>query len=807
MKFTLDWLKQYVDVPLGADELADRLTMAGLEVDSVEKIFHDLDKVCVAEIVTVRSHPDADRLVVCDVRVGDEEKQVVCGAPNAREGLVTAIALPGSVLSGPVKIKKGKIRGQVSEGMLCSARDLGISEDHSGIMELPESYESGQNLAQALGLKDILIEVDLTPNRPDCASVIGIGREVVGFCGGTLKLPVSDEDLPKFTGENVPFQVEVEASADCPRYSARLLTDVTVGSSPWWLQKRLLAVGLRPINNVVDATNFVMLETGQPLHAFDFTKLAGKKIVVRKARDGEKLVTLDGQERKLDADMLMICDAEKPVAVAGVMGGANSEVTPETTEILLESACFNPISIRRTGRQLKLGTDASFRFERGVDLQGTVRALERVVQILVDIAGAVVVENGVDACIDIKGPPVLQLRVQRTSDLLGMIFSSAELTAFLTSIEFGVEQLDDDTLAVSPPSFRVDIEREIDLVEEIARLKGYDEIPATMPNVQMSIAEEGQGRQLREQLAQVMTSLGFYEAINYSFVAENYWDMMALPEDDVLRNTVRLLNPLAEDQNVMRTTLLPGLLENVRRNVNHQVSDVRLFEIGKVFHPVDGKELPEERFRLTALLTGRRAAGSPVIHYGQETTDLLDVKGVAEMIFSQLRLPCINFGVDGHALSYHESGCVIDLSLGDRLIGQCVQISKKVLKKFGIKQDVFCLDVDFQTLVAAKKVAREFTPLAKFPHVRWDIAVLVPDFVGGGDLLQAIMTTKEPLLQQAEIFDVYRGDPIEPGKKSVAISILYRASDCTLDDETVGKAHQQIIDMVLSRFNGQLREV
>ncbi|MEA3548812.1 MAG: phenylalanine--tRNA ligase subunit beta [Thermodesulfobacteriota bacterium] len=806
MKFTLDWLKQYVDVKMTVAELADRLTMAGLEVDAVENLSHELNKVHVAEILEVRSHPDADRLVLCDVAVGDEKKQIVCGAPNAKAGMLSPLALPGAVLPGGVKIKKGKIRGQVSEGMLCSARDLGISEDHLGIMELPQDLTSGEDIVQALNLKDILIDVDLTPNRPDCASVIGIGREVAGFCNSRLKQPVDSSELPRLTGQGVPFSVDVQSVKDCPRYAARLLTGVKVGPSPWWLQKCLLAIGLRPINNIVDITNFVMLETGQPLHAFDFKKLTGGKIVVRKAASGETITTLDGQERELDPDMLMICDAEKPVAVAGVMGGANSEVDSETTEILLESACFDPISIRRTSRRLKLNTDASFRFERGVDPQGAPLALERVVRLIVD-GGAQVVADGIDACYDIKEPPVLHLRIQRTCDLLGMNFTGEELTAFLSGIEFDVKQLDDDTLSVTPPSFRVDIEREIDLVEEIARLKGYNEIPTSLPVVPMSFPEHDEARDLRKQLADIMTSLGFYEAINYSFVAEKHFDMLDLPENDPLRQTVRLMNPLAEDQNVMRTTLLPGLLENVRRNVNHQVADIKLFEIGKVFHPHAGNLLPDEKFRLTAVLSGRRAPGSPVIHFKNQETDFLDAKGVAETILRELQLIQIELLPTDSIISYGAAGNIVELRTNDHVIGHCGQISAKILKTFGIRQDVFYLDLDFDALSSLEQGRKAFSPLPRYPAVKWDLAVLVADTVGGGEILKSIKEADEPLFEHAEIFDLFHGDHIESGRKSVAISITYRSKECTLDDETVGKAHQKMTDMVLSRFKGQLREV
>ncbi len=807
MKFTLNWLKEYVDFAINAGEIADRLTMAGLEVDSVDELFAELaDNVRVARIDAVRPHPKADRLVLCDVLVGLDKIQVVCGAPNARPGMLTPVALPGAVLPGG-KIKKGKIRGEISEGMLCSARDLGISEDHQGLMELGPALQPGDLLVEALGLVDTLIDVDLTPNRPDCASVIGIGREVAAFAGTRVRSPIAASDLPLLTGKGLPFSVQVEAPGDCPRYAARLLRNVTVAPSPWWLRKRLLAVGLRPINNVVDITNFVMLESGQPLHAFDFRKISGGEIVVRKARAHEKIVTLDGRERELDPEMLLICDAEKPVAVAGVMGGADSEVDDDSREILLESACFAPVSVRRTARKLGLGTDASFRFERGVDPQGAPYALERVVRLMVDLCGAEPVADGYDVCGELKDPQPLKLRVKRTSGLLGVDFTPAELSAFLTAIDFKVNELDGDTLEVVAPSFRVDIEREIDLVEEIARLKGYNEIPTTLPVVPMRFSEQDGKRLLRQQLSTVMTSLGFNQAINYSFAADKHFDMLGLADDDYRRRTVRLLNPLAEEQNVMRTTLLPGLLENVRRNVNHQVSDVQLFEIGKVFHPLDNEELPEEKFRLTAVLSGRCPAGAPVIHFGQKSGDIFDIKGVAQAVFNELRLYRTKFSPALEPEPYSEKGSVMDCRLDDSLVGVCGKLSRAVLKKFALRQDVFFLDIDFELLSKLETAPKNFVSLPRFPAVRRDIAVLVSANVGGGDILNAIIDSGEPLLEQAEIFDVYQGDSIEKGKKSVAVSISYRSAEATLEDETVGVVHQKMIDLLLSRFDGQLREV
>ena len=804
MKFTLDWLRRYIDFDLTSEELADRLTMAGLEVDSVEPLFYDLEGVKVARVTKVLPHPNADKLVLCDVVVGEESHRVVCGAPNAREGLVTAIALPGAVLPSGMAIRKSKIRGEVSEGMLCSEKDLGIGEANAGVMELPETMENGSELVEALHLKDILIEVDLTPNRPDCTSVLGIAREVGGFTGNRLSPPVAGE-VADLVAENLPFSVTVESADDCPRYMARHMTDVKVGPSPWWLQRYLLAVGLRPINNVVDVTNFVMLEYGQPMHAFDFQKLAGGAIVVRRAKAAEKLVTLDGTEREVDPEILLICDGEKPVAAAGVMGGANSEVEDTTTEILLECACFNPVTIRRAARVLGLGTDSSYRFERGIDPEMAPKAMARASQLLCEIAGAQLTPGGIDFRDGVQEPPTLTLRVGRTNDLLGLDLSRDDMIRLLTSIEIETQPQGDDAIQVVPPSFRVDLEREVDLVEEIARLVGYNEIPVTLPMVPMSFPESDPERNLRKRLTSIMTSCGFHEAINYSFVAEKHFDMLGLAADHEARTTVRLLNPLGEDQGVMRTLLLPGLLENVRRNINFQNIDVKLFEIGKVFIPTGGEQ-PHEKLHLQALMTGRRHPDSPMVHFGVEPVDMFDARGAVEAILSELRLSQVEFQVEADGI-FCEPGSLIRLQAGNDTVGELGLLSRAIAKAFGIKQDLYYLDLDLEVLGQQTPAAKQFNSLTRYPAVRWDLAVLVEDGVKAGEMLAAIEAAGESLVEKAEIFDVYRGKPIAKGSKSVALTVTYRSAEHTLDDETVGKVHKKLTDMILSRFHGKLREV
>lgn len=805
MKFTLNWLKQYVDFDLSAVELADRLTMLGLEVDAVEVLYPGIDQIKVARVLKVDKHPNADKLSLCDVMVGDEPLRIVCGAPNVRAGMLAPIATVGCQMPSGLVIKKSKIRGEASEGMLCSGAELGIASESDGLMDLPETCPCGAPLTTALGLADTMIEVDITPNRADCTSLIGVAREVAGVTGGVLKMPV--DNAPALPATDVNFAVEVKDADACPRYAARLLTNVKIGPSPWWLRRLLLAVGLRPINNVVDITNFVMLEYGQPLHAFDFARIEGKKIVVRRAAVGEKMATLDGMERTLDPDMLLICDTQRPVAVAGVMGGANSEVTEQTTDILLESAYFNPISIRRTSRALNLSTDASYRFERGVDPAGTINALDRAARLIVECCEATLLDGGIDCHAGITPPPAIVLRGSRTCARLGISLGVDEIAALLRRIGISSERLDPDTLQVVPPSFRVDLEREIDLIEEVARLKGYNEILPTLPIVPMALSMQEPALLLRRKLASVMVALGVYEAVNYSFTSEQYGDLLGLAPDDQLRNQVRILNPLSDDQGVMRTMLLPGLLENIKHNLNRQTSDISLFEMGKVFLPVAGQEQPQENMRLGAVFSGRPGVGSPVLHYGDRSFDIYDLRGIVEAVLAQLGVGTAQFVVAETLPSYADQDVYLTVRYAERPLGAFGRLAPSTLKRFGIKQPVFFMDFDLDCLADLKPVTPVFKSLSKFPSVSWDLAVVVSDEIGAGSIVEAIMTSNFPLVSRVQIFDVYRGEPIADGLKSVALSITYHSDEQTLDDKAVGHVHGQLIDLIRSRFNGQLREV
>ena len=812
MKFTRTWLQNYVDLgELSSEQLADDLTMVGLEVESVTELYQKLSDLKTGRVLTVEQHPNADKLTLCTVSIGQETLQIVCGAPNVREGLGVVVALPGTVLPGDFKIKKSKVRGIESQGMLCSERELGLSEDHLGIMELDDEIEPGLSFIETSGLKDTQIEVDLTPNRPDCASVIGVARETAGLLRKKISVPFINTELSTASSS---FAVEVENPELCPRYAARLIKGITIKPSPWWLRKRLLSVGLRPINNVVDITNFVMLEYGQPLHAFDFDTLADKKIVVRTPRSAEKtFTTLDNVERKLDDDMLMICDGKEPVAVGGVMGGLYSEVTEKTVNVLLESACFNDVSIRKTARRLNLSTDASYRFERGVDPEGTIDAMERAVTLMCEIAGGTAEEGGIDVKVNHQ-PVELQLRASRSAALLGVDLSVDELAELLESIEIACEKEDHDTLRVQVPSFRVDLEREADLIEEIARLYGYNKIPMTLPDVDLSFPEQDQERIKRIEASQIMTEAGFSEAVNYSFVSSAYDEALQLDSSDPRRNHVDLLNPLTEEQDVMRTSLLPGLLENIKRNLNFQQTSCYLFEIGKIFLPIDNELLPQEPLRIAGVLTGNRNGAHSPLHFKAEETDISDAKGAVETLLSEMRLSGhnstqqIRFSAgDNHSDEpFCEEGYGLSVICGTEVIGALGKVKSDILLGLGIKRDVYFFDIDFSALVDLEPAAKTFSSLPVYPSVKRDIALVVPISVAAGDLVQTVLESSEKLVEYCELFDVYQGDKIGGGMKSVALSITYRSATRTLTEKNVEKAHAKVVKMLTDTYGGSLRE-
>jgi phenylalanyl-tRNA synthetase beta chain len=803
MKASLSWLNDYTPVKLDTPGLVQALTMAGLEVDSVTDRFQHLKTVLVGRILNVAPHPKADRLTLCTVDTGDRTIQVVCGAPNVRSGILAPVALPGTLLDGETPLEKSTIRGETSEGMLCSEKELGLGSDGSGIMVLSSEWTPGTSLVEALSLSDQTLDVELTPNRPDCLSIIGLAREIAAIQGTPLSLP--ELRCADSSGGAIESKTSVTIlSPDhCPRYAARIIENITVGSSPAWLQDRLSSVGLRPINNIVDITNYVMMETGQPLHAFDFDLLTQNRIVVRTAHQGEHFQTLDNKTHALAEDMLMICDGEKPVALAGVMGGLNSEIKEQTRRVLLESACFSPTSIRKTAKRLGIGTDASHRFERGVDPGGTVFALNRAALFMAELCNGTLVDGFIDVHPGKKPVQAIDLGVADTNRVLGTSINGDKATSLLESIGFQVSMKTPDRLEVIPPSFRVDVKRPIDLMEEIARLYGYDQIPTTFPRISPQSMKPETNRLWRNRIKTLMTGLGFSEAVNYSFVESKTADLLQLPPEDVRRKSVEILNPLSEDQARMRTMVLPGLLKNMHRNLSQQVNDLKLFEIAKVFIHHDPEGLPEEIEFLTGLWTGTRNPAS--WHDSRTSCDFYDMKGAVEGLFSALHLTGAGFRkTKKQDCVYTRPGYSATMEIGGAPVGIIGELHPGVLKNYGLKQTAYIFEINLEALYPLIPQTTEAVLLPKYPWVQRDFTLIVDQRMESRDILNGILGLKEPLVEAVHLFGMFEGKQIPEGKKSLSFRIRYRSENRTLADEEINVVHKVIADKIISQFDASL---
>lgn len=802
MKFSLSWLRQYINVELSAKALADALTMAGLEIDSVADRYAYLDTVIAGRITDIAPHPNADKLQVCRVDIGEHTLTVVCGAKNIKVNMMVPCALPGTLLPDGRQLEKGVIRGQESEGMLCSETELGIGRKGSGIMELDPETRPSTPLASVLGLSDTVFEVDLTPNRPDCLSIIGIAREIAAIQGTSITYPEIETDR-QGNDINNHTSVVIEDPDLCPRYAARLVFNITVGPSPFWLQDRLLSIGLRPINNIVDITNYVMMETGQPLHAFDFDRLAGHGIVVKKAGDHKTFTTLDNKNRTLSPDTLLICDKEKPVALAGVMGGLNSEIDAKTTRVLIESACFNPTSIRITAKRLGLGTDASHRFERGVDPEGTINALERAAALMGEIAGGQIIDGLIDANPVPYTPKTIHLSTKRANRILGLNLDRKEMETYLASIEFKTESSEEDLLLVIPPSYRVDVSRPEDLMEEIARLSGYNHIPTTFPLIPSNTKPVDIKLKIKEEIKNIMLGTGFHEAVNYSFISEAGCDLLRLGPDHPGRATVKILNPLTEDQAVMRTSLLPGLLGSIRHNIARQEKNARLFETGKVFFHTQDNHQPKEVEMLACIWTGRRNETSWVTKSAD--CDFYDMKGVAETLLDTLRLDTVTFtAVNPEACDYTKPGHTAQIRVKDIPVGVLGELHPEVRDAYDLKQTAFILEIDLSVLVPLIPMEKASTPLPIYPATSRDITLIIDKRTEAYNVLQSIKLTDEKLVENIFIFDVYEGKPIQKGQKSLSIRITYRSAEGTLEDEAVNEIHKDITNRLIKEFDASL---
>ena len=801
MLVSLKWLKDYVDVEMTPAELADALTMAGLEVDEIKQIKPAFTGVVSAEILSVKPHPSADKLCLCAVTDSIQTYPIVCGAKNIKAGDIVPLAKVGATIPGGYTIKSTVLRGEKSDGMLCSEEELEVGDDNTGIMQLPPGTALGKPLEEILDLGDTVLDVSITPNRADCLSMIGIAREVAAITGKKIKMPVGEvyesaEDINSITS------VKIIDSDLCPRYTARMIKDVEIRPSPVWMKTRLEAVGLRSINNVVDVTNFVMLEMGQPLHSFDFRFLEEGRIVVRKSVQDEEFVSLDGKARKLEADTLLICDGVKPVAIGGIMGGLNSEVKDDTRIVFLESAYFNPSSIRRSARRLAMPTDAAFRFERGIDPEGVLAALNRAAGLIADLSGGKVCKNFIDEYLaKVPAAANIPLALSRVNAVIGTAIEGSEVIRILQSIGMEVKENEPGKYLVTPPTYRVDITREIDLIEEVARLYGYDRVPVTLPDVAVTEMAAIPRLDLEERIRTVLTGNGYNEVINYSFISPQSVDYLGLIEDDERRRLVHIKNPLVEDQAVMRTTMIFALLDSLKKNANNGCFNLKLFEMGRIFLSGGAGKLPAERNVLAGLLSG--TIGEDLWNY-RLNVDFYDIKGCLDNLFSDLKTGYCRYVAENPEPFLHP-GKSANIYLKDSKVGYLGEVHPDVKDRMDLKVNSYVFEINLDMLVSHTTGEVTYKEISKYPAVTRDVAFVVDSSVQADYMLDIVLRQKEDLLENVGIFDIYAGKGLPDGTKSLGLRFSYRSPDKTLTDLEVNNVHERIVHKTLDLTGARVR--
>ncbi|MBI5234890.1 MAG: phenylalanine--tRNA ligase subunit beta [Deltaproteobacteria bacterium] len=804
MRVSCNWLREYVGNLPEPNALGRLLTMSGTEVESVASLAPAISGVIIAEVLSVAKHPNADRLSLCDVNTGSETVSIVCGAKNMKPGDKVALARIGAELPGGFKIKASKIRGVESQGMMCSEVELGLKDASDGIMILPDDTPLGVDLKEALGLNDYMFELGVTPNRADLLSVRGVAREISAL----TKEPLKDKPLSLAdTGEPVESLVSVSVldTVACGRYAGRVITGLKVHASPEWLKGRLEAHGVRPINNIVDVTNYVLLEYGQPLHAFDLDKLSGKKIVVRRAVEHETIITIDGKTRTLDPSMLVIADGASPVALAGVMGGKGTEVSDATKNILLEAAWFDPATVRSASKKTGLSTDASIRFERGVDFNGVSHALDRATAMIAELAGGSVAKGMIDVAVHRKGPDVapISFRVKRAEAILGLSLDEKECVAIFERLGMRVLSSGQGVITVVPPSWRMDILTEIDLVEEAARCgkSGYDDIPASPVSAGLKRGKHGRLTSIAARARGHLVGAGFFEAINYAFVPRRFADFPAHQAGAA----AALLNPLSEDQAVMRTSLIPSLLNTLKYNLAHKNDDVRIFEFGAVFSRDAEKQPVKENWRLSGLLHGARsnnAWNSP-----KEDVDFYDIKGVVEGLLSGLMPEHQATFVPQEANQMFHPGrsAVVRLMGKGGDIGYLGQVHPAMATAFDLKRPSFVFELDVDAMLDAQREKPRYSAIARFPESTRDVAFIADEKIAYQEIIALIKEIDTKLIERVELFDVYYGKGIPVGKRSMAIRIVYRASGRTLTNDEVDAVHAKVVGVAVERFGVEMR--
>ncbi len=804
MLLSYNWLSEYVDLTgISPEDLAERLTFAGIEVEAVHARNTGFTQVVVGHVKEVEPHPNADRLRVCTVDVGEEEPlSIVCGAANVAPGQYVPVALVGARLPGGIKIKRTKLRGVLSEGMICSAQELGIPEkvvaknQVEGILVLPKT-DVGTDVDKLLGLDDYVLELELTPNRADCLSMWGLAYEVAAILDRKLKLEQPPQILPE--EKEIPVELILDAKKECPTYAAQIVSGIKIAPSPQWMQNRLMAAGIRPINNVVDITNYVMLEMGQPLHAFDLDKLAEPMIRVRLAHPGETVTTLDGVTRACPEGTLLITDGSKPIAIAGVMGGHNSEVTSKTTTVLLESALFDPGLVRTTSRTLGLRTEASNRFEKGVDPERILLALRRAVQLLVEIAGGTVISRETVEVQEDVEDITIQLRHERLTRLLGVQLKAEEVEEIFRRLRFSVKTVDHG-YRVEVPTRRLDITQEVDLIEEVGRLYGYDRIPATLPWGTQSTGGLSKEQRLQRTIRHLMLGLGFSETITYTLTSpEELRKVGRLGQDLPL---IRLSLPMSDERTVLRTSLLPHLIQTARYNVHRQQENIALFEMGHVFITQEKQlsKLPEERLELAALITGNR---EPIHWQGiPSKVDFFMVKGMLEFLFTRLGVEGITY--HGTEIEGFHPGRTAEIRLDDRLVGLLGQLHPEVSKAHDLDETyVFQLELLPLFKAAGRKI--HFSPLPRYPEVTRDLAIVVDADLPAAEIKETIYSEAGELLKTITVFDLFSGEQIEAGKKSIAFNLVFQHPERTLTDDEVNQLHNKIVSKLETTYGAKLR--
>ncbi len=798
MKVSLNWLKEYVPLTLPAEELAERLTMAGLEVSNIQVKGAGWDNIFVGQIVDIRPHPNADRLRLAEVDLAGEREVVVCGAPNIEVGQKVPFARVGARLTDAhtgesIALQPAKIRGVESRGMVCSGRELGISEDHEGIMVLPGDAPVGAALKDYLG--DTVLDFELTPNRPDCFSMLGIAREVSALTGARVVPPMAGYPESEINAGELA-SVEIADPDLCRRYCAVIVNGVKIGPSPPWMQERLTSYGMRPINNIVDITNYVMVEYGQPLHAFDYQRVRGRKIVVRRAAEGQVFTSLDGVERKLTSGDLMINDGEGPVAIAGVMGGANSEVVESTTSILLESANFDRISIRRTSSRLGLRSEASTRFEKGLRPELAMEAIKRASRLMCELGRGKAARGIIDAYPGRAEPAPVSVSPAEVKRVLGIDLNVEEITSTLASLGFVSELSCAPDIKVTPPWWRSDICQAADVLEEIARIRGYDKIPMTLLSTPLPAHQPQPALEIKDRVRDILAASGVQEVITYTLTNPEAEQKAA--GGAAVPPSLRVVNPLSREQEYLRTSLRPGLLATLSSNQRHEQGDIRIFEVGRVFVPRE-RELPEDREMVAALFCGPRMAvswqGKP------ELIDFYDAKGTLENLLQRLGIEARFVDSEDPSLL---KGRTAEVRAGNDSLGVIGELSPRISEAFDISGAVFLFELRLGALLpAGQAAAGKYHPLARFPAATRDLAVILDAGVPA-ELVRKIILTS-PLVQKAAVFDVYSGDRVPAGKKSLAWSITWQSHERTLTDDEVNVFLKKILDKLTKELGATLR--